>query len=270
MHRRTFLVTAGATLGATTGVVAAESGSPSTATPPLRFYSPASQLDADGDPLTDDSVVAVRAEPTAYNVDSTRGDAVAYGDDPIPLVSIDGRVAGVGAMLVADPGRQGAHDTHSRANERALLSLWDSLIDGDRVRWDESHGQYWRLDAFDRFRGAAAERGYAVEPTAAIDRPTLADADGIVITTPPRAFSGAERDALAAFVESGGALVLHDQASFRGLDETDNLNAIAQRLDLSFRFNDDEVNDDTNNAGADFEVLTTEYDSRLFRNRSDI
>lgn len=215
----------------------------SPALPELRLYSPASQLDAGGAPLTDDSVVALWAEPTAYNVDVGRSEPVRY-DGRIPLVSVDGRVAGVGSMLAADPARQGGHATYADANGQALLSLWDALIDGDRVRWDGSHEQYWSLDAFERFRGRAEEAGYAVEPTDAIDEATLADADGLVITTPPRTFDPAELDALATFVDRGGALVLHDQASFRGLDETDNLNAIAERLDLAFRFNDDEVNDD--------------------------
>ncbi|MCL7416535.1 MAG: nuclease, partial [Halalkalicoccus sp.] len=65
-------------------------------------------------------------------------------------------------------------------------------------------------------------------------------------------------------VERGGALFLHDQAEFHGLDETDNLNAIAERLDLAFRFNDDEVTDDASNAGASFDVLTSAYDPGLF------
>lgn len=260
MDRRTFLATTGATLGIASGVATA---TPATDRPPLRMYSPASQLDAGGAPLTDGSVVAMWAEPTAYNVDVGRSEPVRY-DGRIPLVSVDGRVAGIGSMFVADPARQGGHATYADSNGRALLSLWDALIDGDRVRWDASHDQYWTLDAFGRFRGLADEEGYEVEPADAIDGATLADVDGLVITTPPRAFDPAELDALAAFVDRGGALLLHDQASFRGLDETDNLNAIAERLDLAFRFNDDEVNDDEANAGAPFEVLATDYDPALF------
>lgn len=262
MHRRTFIATAGVTLGITAGVSAAVPTVESR--PPLRFYSPASQLAANGTPLTDDSIVAVRAEPTAYNRDSSRSETVSY-EGAIPLVSVDGSVAGLGAMLVADPDRQGGHATYARSNGRALLSLWETLLDGTTVRWDESHDQYWDLGAFERFRELAEREGYTVEPATAIDDATLADGAGLVITTPPRAFDPAELDALADFVERGGALFLHDQANFRGLDETDNLNAIAERLDLAFRFNDDEVSDGKNNAGAPFELLTTAYDSSVFR-----
>lgn len=262
MDRRTFIATAGATLGITSGAIAADA---SEDRPPLWLYSPASQLAADGTPLSDDKIGAVRAEPTAYNRDASRNEPVRDEDDPIPLVSIDGRVAGLGAMLVADPVRQGGHATYARSNGRALLSLWNSLADGNTIRWDESHDQYWSLNAFGSFRAVAEREGYTVEPATAIDEATLADSAGLVITTPPRAFDPAELDALADFVDRGGALFLHDQANFRGLDETDNLNAIVERLDLAFRFNDDEVNDDTHNAGAPFEVLTTDYDPILFR-----
>ncbi|MDL5361828.1 DUF4350 domain-containing protein [Halalkalicoccus sp. NIPERK01] len=257
MDRRTFLATAGVALAGTGAATAAP------ARPPLRLYSPASQLAADGTPLTDDSIVAAWAGPTAYNRDASRGDPVGY-EGRIPLVSVDGRVAGIGSMFVADPARQGGDATYADSNGRALLSLWDALVDGDRVRWDASHEQYWTIDAFGHFRGLAERRGYEVDSVDAVDGPSLADADGLVITTPPRAFDPDERGAIAAFVEDGGALFLHDQANFRGLDETDNLNAIAERLDLAFRFNDDEVNDDAANAGAPFEPLTTEYDAALF------
>lgn len=260
MDRRTFLATTGVALGLSSGVTSAAAPADH---PPLRLYSPASQLAADGTPLADESIVAAWAEPTAYNVDAGRGDRVRY-DGRIPLVSIEGSVAGIGAMLVADPVRQGGHATYARSNARALLSLWGGLVDGDLVRWDVSHNQYWSLDAFGRFRALAEREGYEVEPASAIDEAVLDEAAGLVITTPPRAFDPAELDALAAFVERGGALFLHDQASFRGLDETDNLNVIAERLDLSFRFNADEVNDDASNAGAPFEVLTTDYDPALF------
>lgn len=57
--------------------------------------------------------------------------------------------------------------------------------------------------------------------------------------------------------------MLHDQADFRGLDETENLNRIAERLDLAFRFNSDQVNDDASNTGAPFDLLTTRYGSVL-------
>lgn len=260
MQRRRFLSVAATTVG---GLGLSSGTAPSRAAPdprPMRFYSAASQLAADYTPLSDSSIPVVWAEPTATNVGSPRG--VEY-DGPIPLVSVDGRIAGFGAMLVPDAGRFDASENFEYRNVVAVLGIWDALVGDGAVRWDESHGQYWSLEKFERFAALAADRGYDVSPASAIDRRTLADADGLVITTPPRAFSSAELDALAGFVDDGGALFLHDQADFRGLDATTHLNAIAERLELAFRFNADEVTDGTHNAGAAFAPLTARYSGPL-------
>ncbi|MCL7416534.1 MAG: nuclease, partial [Halalkalicoccus sp.] len=196
MDRRTFLATAGVALGLSSGVTSA---TPPADRPPLRLYSPASQLAADATPLADESVVAAWAEPTASNRDASRGDPVRY-EGRIPLVSIDGSVAGIGSMLVADPVRQGGHATYADSNARALLSLWDSLVEGRRVRWDASHDQYWTLDAFGHFRSRAEREGYEIDSIDVIADGSLADVAGLVITTPPRTFDPEELDALAAFV----------------------------------------------------------------------
>ncbi|USZ73486.1 PKD domain-containing protein [Natronosalvus halobius] len=87
--------------------------------------------------------------------------------------------------------------------------------------------------------------------------PALSDADGLVVASPTVAFSGAELDSLSSFVDSGGAVFLFDQSDYGDYDETANLNEIATAIDAPFRFNDDQVYDDQNNAYADF-VPTTE------------
>lgn len=258
MHRRRFLTTAAAVSGsALQAAVGKTAAKPSRR--PIRFYSPASQRAPDGTPLDDPSVVAVRAEPTAENDESARNDAVGY-DGFIPLISIDGSVAGIGTMLVPDAGRFDAARNFEYHNADALLAVWDALIDGDTVLWDGTHGQYWDLGKFERFADAAADRGYRIRPAPGIDGPTLAGADAVVITTPPEPFSATELDALAGFAERGGAVMLHDQAGFRGLDETGHLNRIAEALDLAFQFNDDEVTDEEHNAGAPFDLLTTRHE----------
>ncbi|MEM4781202.1 MAG: DUF4350 domain-containing protein [Halalkalicoccus sp.] len=258
MDRRRFLATAGAALG-TNALPSAVAGSPAGADlRQVRFYSPASQIPA---PDRGRTAAVVRAEPTAESAAATRGDAHDH-DGPIPLVSVDGRVAAFGSMLVPSAGQLSASENVAYANDRLVLGIWDAILGSGTVRWDGSHEQYWDLGKFERFADRAREHGYTVRGSDDL----LADldgADGLVITTPPAMFSPTELDALAAFVEGGGALFVHDQADFRGLDETDNLNAIAERLDLSFRFNADEVTDDEHNAGAPFDVLTTDYDPDL-------
>ncbi|MXR52222.1 ABC transporter [Halovenus sp. WSH3] len=219
----------------------------------LVFDSTASLLDANGEPLTDDSLVAVAAEPTASNEDSDgTGDAVSYPDDAaIPLVAIDGAVAGLGAPFV-DEG----FDT-SADNEEFLLNLYDSLVGGGTVLWDEGHGQFYDLASFPEFESYAEKNGYTLESTT--DLTDLSGAAAVVITSPADSFSDAERTALSEFVADGGAVILHDQSDFNNFDATANLNAVANALDLGFRFNDDQVVDDENNAGARFVPVTSNF-----------
>jgi hypothetical protein len=155
----------------------------------------------------------VWAEPRATNAGPIRG--VGYAG-PIPLATIDDPVAGLGAMLVPDAGRFDASENFEYRNAEAVLAIWDALVDGGRVLWDEGHGRFWNLAKFGRFAALAANRGNDVAPTETIDRRTLAGADAFVIRTPPRAFSTPEFDALAAFVAGGRALLLHDQRTFAG------------------------------------------------------
>jgi len=222
----------------------------------LAFDSTSSLLNADGEPLTDDSLVAVWAASTATNVDSDgNSDSVSYGDDQaIPLVGVDGSVVGFGAMLVTD-------DTDFRfGNEEFLLNVWDAKVGSGTVLWDEGHSQFYTLDRFSQFEGYAENNGYTVETTTDLTD-DLADADGVVITSPSDQFSESEREALRGFVADGGAIFLHDQSDFNDFDETDNLNGLASALDVGFRFNDDQVEDDTNNSGVAFVPTTDRFNA---------
>ncbi|ELY78874.1 thermonuclease family protein [Natrinema gari] len=233
----------------------------------LEFYSTASQIAADGGVLTeahlaadDDLEVLAWAESTATNGDQTGSDAVEYGDDErIPLITRDDRVVGFGAPLVED-------DSDHEENRAFVRGVWDAVIDGETVYWDESHDQYYDTDRFETFIAAAESDGYTV--TAADDLlavlegasdgaadTTAPDADAVVITTPAAAVTDAELAALESFVADGGTVLLHDQSDYDGHDETGALNEIAKRLDLGFRFNADQVADDA--SGRDEHVFTT-------------
>jgi len=220
----------------------------------LVFDSTASLLDANEEPLTDDSLVAVYAEPTASNEDADgNSDAVFYPDDTdIPLVAVDGNVAGLGAPFVAE-GFDATAD-----NEEFLLNLYDELVGGGTVLWDESHGQFYDLASFPAFETYAENNGYTLEATTDLTA-DLSGADAVVITSPSDAFTSAELDALDSFVADGGAVILHDQSDFSNFDATANMNAIANGLDLGFRFNDDQVVDSENNAGIFFVPATGNF-----------
>jgi endonuclease YncB( thermonuclease family) len=257
MRRRTArrsdrVVPAGSVLGVEAGG-AAPSGE--SALERLEFDSTASLLNAGGEPLTDESTVAVWAESTARNRDADGdGDAVRYdASAPIPLVAVDGDVVGLGATLVSD-------EANFRSdNEQFLLNVWDAHLGGSgTVLYDRSHGQYHPLGDFRNARNYAERNGYTVKTTNALEA-DLAEADAVWITAPDDPFTEAELRALSAFRSGGGAVFLHDRADYRNFDRTANLNAIAAALSLSFRFNDDQVVDDANNGGAFYKPTTTRF-----------
>ena len=227
--------------------------------PDLAFDSTGSLLDADGETLTDDSLIAVRAETTASNEDADgNGDAVSYPDGAdIPLVAVDGSVVGFGAMLVTDDA------DFSYGNEEFVLNVWDDQIGGGTVLWDEGHGQFYDLSQFSQFESYAEDRGYTVEATTDLES-DLSGADAVVVTSPSDSFGDAEKDALSSFVADGGTVLLHDQSDFDDFDETANLDDIASALDLDFRFNDDQVLDDDNNDGPNYVPTTGRFNESSF------
>jgi endonuclease YncB( thermonuclease family) len=272
MRRREFVTSVGV-LTATTaiaGEVAGEAVSQPVGIDPLTFDSTCSLLASDGSLLTDDSTVAVWAEETATNADEDgNGDATDYGDTAIPLVAVDGNVVGLGAPIVKDEDND-----FTNGNEEFLLNVFDETVGSGTVLWDGSHNQYWTLDRHANFESYAEENGYTLEAVGAdgdlTDR--LSEADAVVITAPSSGFTDAERTALDSFVSNGGALFLVDQSDFNDFDETAKLNALADTLGLSFRFNDDQVLDDQNNAGVSYVPTTSNVntDFPFFADREGI
>ncbi|USZ67093.1 thermonuclease family protein [Halorussus salilacus] len=238
--------------------------------PKVEFYSSASQVAPDYEALTDESVVAVWAEPSAENVDDDgNGDAYIYDDDTsIPLVSVDDGVYGFGAIMLED-----SQIDFDYGNEELVLNAWDAEMGGSgTVLWDEGHGQYYDLSSCSKFESYAEDNGYTVNATTSLSS-DLSDADGVVITSPGDAFSSSELSDLADFVSDGGALYLHDQSDYDDNDETQNLNDVAEYLDLAYRFNDDDVNDGSSNVDGDYDILTHEFNVSefdLFADRAGI
>jgi len=154
--------------------------------PPLEFYFPNGLLDADGQPLTDESLVAVTAEPTAAFKDArARWTAGGYSEDgvwteylddvDIPLVVIDdqnveGTVVGLGSMMVHDG------TPWDRGNAQFMLNLLDRTIRDTggtaTVLYHEfesiegpggkpyANQQYYDLGKFADFREYAKQHGY--------------------------------------------------------------------------------------------------------------
>ncbi|SDM75737.1 Endonuclease YncB, thermonuclease family [Halogranum gelatinilyticum] len=260
MRRRSFLRTVGVATAATsvlgTGHATRRALAAADRIPAIEFDSTASLLAPDRTPLTDDSHVAVWAEASAFNVDEDGdGDAVSYPDStPIPLVAVDDAVVGFGAPIAQNDAN------FVRGNEEFVLNVLDAEAGSGTVAFDTGHDQFYDPSRFEQFIGYTEANGYDVVGTDDLAA-ELPDASAAIVTSPASAFSQSERSALQAFVADGGALLLFDQSDFRNFDATANLNAIADALDLAFRFNDDQVLDPDNNVGPDFIPLTSNFNT---------
>ncbi|NGM71264.1 nuclease [Natronolimnobius sp. AArcel1] len=219
----------------------------------LEFFSTASLLDADGDLLTDESLVAVWAESTAENVDEYGDGHVSYDgvDADIPLVAVDDGVVGVGTDLATD-------ESDVDATREFLVNAWEDRIGSTgTVRYDESHGQALTLDDYSDLAATAADRGFDVAATDDLAA-NLDDADLVMITTPQESFTEDTLNALTAFVADGGVVFAHDEADYGG-HSTDALNDLIGALEAGFRFNSDQVIDEENSGWAPFVVRTTNF-----------
>lgn len=218
----------------------------------LEFFSMASLVSADETPLTDDSLVAVWAEPTAENVDEGGDGLVSYpADVDIPLVAADGGVVGIGADLATD-------DSDFDANREFLVNAWtDRLGESGSVVFDESHSQALSLGDCSELVAHAEGRGFDV--TASDDLAAdLSEADLAMVTTPGESFSSADLDALSEFVDTGGVIFVHDEADYDGHSTTE-LNEIAATLNAEFRFNSDQVVDEEHSTRGPFVLRTTNF-----------
>jgi endonuclease YncB( thermonuclease family) len=235
----------------------------------LRFSSSASQIAPDGGPLTDSELILARAPETATNVDDQDDGAYIYeSDEDIPLATVDGNVVGVGTPeLFADGGSTAAT---RQFGLNTIEHYVEADSDGATILWDESHDQFYGLDSAGTFAEKVRAAGHEITATTSLlgggeedSQPTLDDADALIVTSPSRAFTEAELDALQSFVINDGVVVLCDQSEFKDFDETEHLNEIADGLDLGFRFNPDEVKLD---GVSDFRTdrLATEQYSSFF------
>ncbi|WP_458209254.1 lamin tail domain-containing protein [Haladaptatus sp. NG-SE-30] len=259
MRRRQFVSMLGlATAGSATTSDSIDLAQAATTTiDSLEFDSTASLLDKKGRKLTDDRNIAVWAESTASNEDSDgNGDATIYNSSTdIPLVAVDGDVVGFGATLDSNDAN------FKSGNEEFVLNVWDAHLGGSgTILYDEGHDQYHSLNDFSNMANYGGENGYTVQATSTLAS-DLSSADAAWITAPSTAFTSSEKQSLADFVAGGGVLLLHDRADYSNYDETANFNDIADALSLAFRFNDDQVTDDTNNAGVYYKPTTDQYNT---------
>lgn len=227
-----------------------------------------SLLNENGQPLTDDSTVAVEAEPTATTVDADgNGDNVTYpSDTDIPVVAVDDTVVGITGPFVQEDDFINYTDF---GNDEFLLNLYDDLLGGSgTILHDEGHDQFYDVASVQSFANTVRSSGYSYQATTDLAS-NLTQADAVVITTPSSAFTQSELDALTNFTVNGGVVILHDQSDNNDFDATANHNEIAEALDATFRFNDDQVEDAANNNGVPFSPITDNFNFRAFSDLFD-
>jgi len=235
----------------------------------LQVEQACSLLDTGRRPIApDDPDIAVSSADTATNEASGDGNVSAtvdYGEGPIPLVGVDDNAVAVGSLLVdGGTGDENTTEDLSIPSFDFLLNVWDDQTGGgETVLYDESHGQPALGDKYGPFvdyttyqEGEGAGIGTEDRPKAVYDLQSsqdlladLEDAAAVWITPPEESFSGREIARLRQFMNDGGSVFLHGMDATRQNAFTDNLDQLARRLGIRFRFNADRVVDPENNFG---------------------
>jgi len=229
---------------ATTQAAGTEPKTPDGTIEPMEFWFAGGLIGADGEPLTNDELVAVRAEDSAELRPRLNDPTVGYPDDtPIPMVAIDernveGTVVGLGSLLV----RRGTNWEYG--NEEFLLNLLDYATEETNGRQtvlfheaseryrnveDDSNpskvtgvAPYYTLDRFETFVEYAAVNGYEFVADTEIGGNTpgpspfvaalQAEDPAAVVIPASREFPRENIVALQQYVATGGTVLLHDQS----------------------------------------------------------
>ena len=254
MDRRRFIASTAAAVGASalgasaTGSVAASG----TAGPTeedyigaLVFNETSSLLDSNYDRLTDDDVVFVYSEDGA--------DAGSYSDEEVPLWAVDGTVFGSGSLLVHDEEGEFALDY---GQDVVLLNIIEDYAgSGAHIVLDEVDPNYTLEDDYTKFGTWVEDQGHTIEASSDLTA-DLDDADALLIPVPDDEHADEQVSAIESFAADGNPVFLFNEADSW---DTDDLNYLAEELELAFRFAEDTVEDEP---GFDWDdwPITYNYD----------
>jgi len=207
----------------------------------------------------------VTAEPTATQT-LQGADAVAYGDEPIPLVGIDrdARLGMVGGLLINEAYEQAEEfpvETATYEQFVFLTNLCTWLADREgSILIDGGHGQFgvdYALSAEDAayYRRYLEGQDIAFEQRNRLSTEFLHRGRALIVTTPVGAFGAGELDRLRQFRADGGAIVVLGSGVAPAFARA-NLNQVAAELGSDLRANADRIRDDHHNL-ADKPMLPT-------------
>ena len=211
----------------------------------------------------DPSRVPAFAEPTATQ--SLGSEGIDYGE--IPLVGLDeaANTALVGGLSVNEDLEDDARGQHqvfltnlvdylSSRSGRVLVAGGNREFNASRALSNEDAVVYQRF-----LEGVGIDFEQVNSFDGAYDN-SLDSARGIIATNPPQAYSTGQLDALSSFVADGGAVIL--MASAEATDTMrSNVDDIAAGLGSDLRINDDQVFDDSSNAGDSSLLVTSNFDT---------
>ena len=214
----------------------------------LVFHETSSLLDSNYNRLTDDNIVFVYSENTAS--------AGSYSNEEVPLWARDGNYFGSGSLLVNDDD----DNCLDYGQDAVLLNIIDSYTGGSgHIVYDESADQAsnYTLDGdFSKFKTWVQGEGYSIEASQDLTE-DLDSADALLITLPNEEHAADQVDAIQDFANAGNPVFLFNESNSW---DTDDLNYLADQLDLAFRFDDDEVEDEPGWEWDDWPI-TRNYDS---------
>ena len=155
-------------------------------------------------------------------------------------------------------------DTAGLDNFAFLSTVIDALAGPDAdgpVYIDGGHGQFdvdYALSSEDAayYQRHLEGRGINLEQINDLTLDRLFEARALIVTTPASALSDAELDAVQAFRDDGGAVVLLGTAAAPDA-AVSNLHAVADALDSDLRLNGGSVTDPVHNVDDDPSLVTT-------------
>lgn len=215
----------------------------------LVFNETSSLLDSNYDRLTDDGIVFVFSEDGA--------DAGQYSDEAVPLWARDGNYFGSGSLLVNDDEANGL----DYGQDAALLNIIDSYTGGSgHIVFDESADQGYSLSGnFSKLETWVTGEGYTIAASNDLTA-DLDGADALLVTIPGQEHTPEAIDEIASFAAGGNPVFFFNEADSW---DTDDLNFLAEELDLAFRFDDDEVTDEPGWEWNDWPI-TRSYDDDMY------
>jgi endonuclease YncB( thermonuclease family) len=228
------------------------------------FVPTPASIETDAGPVSSDRVPVFAAETATQRP----GDGTEY-EKRIPLVAVDesASVALVGGPLIDETYEQAEGfpvDTSRYGNFPFLSNVVTSLTErSGAVLIDGGHGQFdaeYALSAEDTaYYGRYLEgQDLRLRQVNELARDGALNGRALIVTPPAEPFAAAEREAVAAFAESGGTVVLVGHSDEEMPNEArSRLNALAAELGTDLRLNDDRVTDETANLNGDPSLLTT-------------